>query len=495
MNHADTITIRFPAPSDGMETVLVLFGIGALFVAVLGTFRHWDRITSVLSKYPWKRASKAANLLSLVALVTLGPVAAGLFVLALAAAAAILLHAIFDLGLDAPRTGFGTGAVIVALIGAPFVIWRAVVAQKTVNVTEQGHITERINTAVQGLGAEKEVKRDGADSTDPNLEVRIGAIYALERIAQDSDRDHVQIMEILCAYIRQNAPAPQADDWPELEMKPGEDDGPLAADWADRLEAFREAQAERKTKLKPREDIQVALTVIGRRSETQRRLEAGRGVAAPFPFDREPPDYAGPEDGHDPAAMDAYLKNFEEWQETLRAYDGYRLDLRKADLRGADLSGLNFNGARLDFTFFQWADFMGARLQGAGLRKARLQGARLWVARLQGAMLWEARLPADLMGARLQGVNLDVARFDSETNLCAASLRGAAARSVDFTGMPEIADHLAGMFGDGSVTLPEGCDRPAHWPRRALHPLQFQEEWRAWQADPEGYAPPDKAGG
>jgi len=48
--------------------------------------------------------------------------------------------------------------------------------------------------------------------TVPNLEVRIGAILSLERIAQDSTthdkgRDHVRVMEILCAYIRNNAPA------------------------------------------------------------------------------------------------------------------------------------------------------------------------------------------------------------------------------------------------------------------------------------------------
>src|SRR6056297_2281902 len=84
-----------------------------------------------------------------------------LFALAVTAAGAILLHAIFDLGLGTPRTGFGTGAVIVALLGAPFVIWRAVVAQKTVSVQEQGQITDRINKAVQGLGAEKEVNRLG----------------------------------------------------------------------------------------------------------------------------------------------------------------------------------------------------------------------------------------------------------------------------------------------------------------------------------------------
>jgi hypothetical protein len=59
----------------------------------------------------------------------------------------------------------------------------------------------------------------------PNIEVRLGAILALERIAQDSTatdegRDHVRVMEILCAYIRENAPASEAQDHPYGEWVP-----------------------------------------------------------------------------------------------------------------------------------------------------------------------------------------------------------------------------------------------------------------------------------
>jgi len=532
----------------------------------------------------------------------LGPILSGvvmlLFVLAVAAAGAILLHAIFDLGLGTPRTGFGTGAVIVALLGAPFVIWRAVVAQRQADIAQEGQITDRINTAVQGLGAEKVVKErvfvpivstslghisPGAEierqirelpvrgkrgtwelieTTEPNLEVRIGAIYALERIAQDSDRDHVQIMEILCAYIRQNSPAPAEDDWPEPAMGEWEDIEPLEEDWLERLMAFREEQREAMAGLKLREDIQVAVEVIGRRSEKQRRLEAGRGVETAFPFDRDHEDDAGPEEGYDQAALEVHLRAVEQWKETLRAYEGYRLDLRSADLRGADLSGMNLNGAMLDGSCLQgahlWrtnlhgADLTEAGLQGAHLWETRLKGAHLWntrlqgvvlrqawlqgadlrEAQLQGAVLWQARLQganfeatrlqgAHLQGARLQGADLEATRlqganllgaqlqgahlwearlqgaelkaasFDSETDLTGTNLRGAAVTSVDLADIPHIADHLEGMFGDGSVTLLEGCDWPEHWPRHELGPEEFNEEWRKWQADPEGYTPPD----
>ena len=36
--------------------------------------------------------------------------------------------------------------------------------------------------------------------------MRLGGIYALERIAQESDDEHGPIVEILCAYVRNHAP-------------------------------------------------------------------------------------------------------------------------------------------------------------------------------------------------------------------------------------------------------------------------------------------------
>lgn len=49
------------------------------------------------------------------------------------------------------------------------------------------------------------------------LEIRLGGIYALERIARDSARDHWPVMEILTAFVREHrkwdpsAPTPRTD--------------------------------------------------------------------------------------------------------------------------------------------------------------------------------------------------------------------------------------------------------------------------------------------
>jgi hypothetical protein len=65
------------------------------------------------------------------------------------------------------------------IIGGAFALvalcfpWRRVVAgDRTVRITEQGHITDRYTKAIEQLG-----KFDGEK---PNIEIRLGAIYALE---------------------------------------------------------------------------------------------------------------------------------------------------------------------------------------------------------------------------------------------------------------------------------------------------------------------------
>ena len=69
------------------------------------------------------------------------------------------------------------------------------------------------------------------------MAIRLGGIYALERIAKDSEKDHGPIMEVLTAYVRENAPSREEEDTP---------DGPGP----------------------PPTDIQAILTVIGRRKTT-----------------------------------------------------------------------------------------------------------------------------------------------------------------------------------------------------------------------------------
>ena len=118
----------------------------------------------------------------------------------------------FELENEARRTvwqfmlGFGG---LVAL----FVAWRRVramdktaeAAQKNagaaleqVKLVERGQITERFTRAIDQLGATGKIG-------NPALEIRLGGIYALERIARDSVDDHWNVMEVLTAYVRNNS--------------------------------------------------------------------------------------------------------------------------------------------------------------------------------------------------------------------------------------------------------------------------------------------------
>ena len=133
-----------------------------------------------------------------------------------------------------------------ALIALPITLQRLEFSNRQTSAEEEGLITDRINAAVLGLGAEKTVKTEmngqSIERTEPNIEVRIGAILALERIAQKNLDVHIQIMEMIIAYVNANA-------------KPSS---------SSRDNQFREV---------PRQDVQIAFDMIGRRTEEQYDLE------------------------------------------------------------------------------------------------------------------------------------------------------------------------------------------------------------------------------
>jgi hypothetical protein len=79
-----------------------------------------------------------------------------------------------------------------ALLAGLYFTWR------NVSIAEEGRITDRFTKAIDQLGA------NNSDGTK-RIEVRLGGIYALERLARDSERDHGPVMEILTAYVRQNS--------------------------------------------------------------------------------------------------------------------------------------------------------------------------------------------------------------------------------------------------------------------------------------------------
>jgi uncharacterized protein YjbI with pentapeptide repeats len=337
-----------------------------------------------------------------------------------------------------PPSGLGAlglGTLLGALLGGPFLIYSTVLKHRTVGFQKEGHLTDRISKAVEQLGAEKTVKRAGSEETLPNIEVRIGGILSLERIAQDSTdydhgRDHVLCMEILCAYIRENAPASAAEDHSFGEWEPlpyCATDAERAAHLEKRKARFGSHYTDSKVYQwaqnlpEPRADVALALRVLGRRTAKQRQAEArwgkDAGPDAEWVFDLPCPSLPDATDDRATTAdeLAALQVKLRAWESKLDAYEGYRIDLRKTNLQRADLSDLIFSGAKLQ----------GARLDGANLRQTRLKGANLRQTRLEAADLWQARLEgATLLQARMEGARLQKARMEG-AGLAEAWLEGA----------------------------------------------------------------------
>ena len=134
------------------------------------------------------------------------------------------------------------GTLIQALAGLA-IIGGGVLTLRGIQVNREGQITERFTRAIDQLGSKV-------------LEVRIGAIYALERLARDSRLDRQAIIEILTAYLREHA----------------RHDGPLDAD--------------RPSEHPPPADIQALLTVIRRRHITSQGTCLDGGISCIRPASR-----------------------------------------------------------------------------------------------------------------------------------------------------------------------------------------------------------------
>jgi uncharacterized protein YjbI with pentapeptide repeats len=309
------------------------------------------------------------------------------------------------------------GAVI--LLGAYFTYRQLQTGREQLQIAQQGQVTERFTRAIDQLG-------------HPELDVRLGGIYALERIANDSPNDRTTIAEVLTAFVRGHAP------WPPRLPGQYRADAPI--------EQVPELQARAP-------DVQAALTVLARRQP----LPKPRGR-----LDLEASDLrkARLEDAD---LQDASLAKAN-LQETI---------LDAAKLQGAILYNVNLQGAVLADAQLQKASFDGAQLQGAHLERAQLQGAILDGANLQGADLERAQLQgaqlersqlqeARLAGAQLQHADLERAQLQKavlvgaqlqETHLERAQLQGARLRHAHLQGA-----ELAGAHIDPRTTLPDDFD-------------------------------------
>jgi uncharacterized protein YjbI with pentapeptide repeats len=343
-------------------------------------------------------------------------------------------------------------ATFAAAIGAAVVAVTALMRHfAQTEADRQRRIVESFSKAVEQLGSDK-------------LELRLGAIFALERLSKESPNDYWTIMEVLTAFVRErmryantNLMARLSERAYFLWLQAGKPEGYSEALWA---EAVRIQQREEIPT-----DIAAILTVIKRRSQRDRGREKERG-----------------------------------WRFDLHGTYLWGASLDKVDLQGADLSGARLEIAELQDAHLEGANLFGAHLEGANLRGAHLEGAELDEAHLEGAGLVNAHLDratlgcavlagAFLRGAHLEGAVLSEANLE-KANLAHAHLEGADLNGVNLEGAylhdahfegAELSDaHLEGAnllgakgltddqlfqaHGDGKTILPRGMARPNIWP-------------------------------
>jgi len=260
-------------------------------------------------------------------------------------------------------------------VGAYFT-WR------TFALNREGQITERFTRAVEQLANKKQ------------LDVRLGGIYALERIAHDSETHYEPVLEVLTAFLRENArwrpDTVRADAEAASPARPGK--------------PAKDGKAPDLSRL--RTDIQAAATVLGRRDRRHERA-------------------------------------------------GYRLDLRGVDLRNASLRGAHLESALLGAAHLDDADLREAHLEDAILSEAHLERADLSWANLVGAFFEDAHLEkailnvADLNGAWLSKAHL------KEAHLYKAQLAGAFLGGADLEGAEVTRDQLTDATLDDDTRLPE----------------------------------------
>ncbi len=82
-------------------------------------------------------------------------------------------------------------------LGTLYFTWESVAnTNKQIRIAERQEVTERFSRAVDQLNA----------CGDENLARRLGGIYALEGVADDSDAYHVPVLELLTTYVREHTP-------------------------------------------------------------------------------------------------------------------------------------------------------------------------------------------------------------------------------------------------------------------------------------------------
>jgi hypothetical protein len=238
-------------------------------------------------------------------------------------------------------TGLSSSAVTLLVAGVGYRNYQELQRNNATNYQAliDKNTADRFSKGVEQLGNE-------------NIHVRLGGIFALEQIANTEDLYYWQIMEILTAYVRVRSPWPSQSESQESS------------------EESNQAEPLQESKIKPNEDIQAVMTVLGRRKSIHQNVEEAK------------------------------------------------LDLSGANLQGLRVGyGSNLQNINFERTNLRNANLIHVNLQGARFYCSNLQEVYFWYSNLEGGMFCRA----DVKDAKFMGANLDnvefILRYDSTTGI------------------------------------------------------------------------------
>ena len=284
-------------------------------------------------------------------------------------------------------TARNVGLLLFGVVAIAFAVWRGVVASRQAKTSQRGLLNERYQKGAEMIGSDV-------------LTVRLGGIYALQRLAEENaEQYHIQIMRLLCVFVHH----PTGDK--------GRD--------ANNNATGTEGQPENKY-YPVREDVHAAMKAIGTRSRVGIKLEQEEV----FHLDLSGAHLQG-----------AHLQGAHLIEADLNGANLIGANLIGAHLQGADLQGVelieadlnsaHLNGAHLNGAILEFAHLIVVRLQDADLNSAHLQGALLIDADLTGANLFGV----DLADADLTGANLTTSKLSKAKGLTQQQLDRAVAVS------------------------------------------------------------------
>jgi hypothetical protein len=236
---------------------------------------------------------------------------------------------------------------VATVIGGLAIFVSFYTSQRQLGVQQQVQFTDRYSRAIDEIAA--------SDSTgSPRLAVRVGGLYVLEQIMDTSEAQHASIVDVLCAYIRDNST--------QKALQP--DNG-------------------------TRGDVRVALTILGRRNremefsaDHKRKL----GLLKSLIFERQ--------------ITDSFSARFVPPKLDLSDSNLPYVELSQLVLGGASLSGAHLPYCRAILSDLTAVDFSNADLSGCTLASV-LDGANFANANLQLATVSGKVSNVNFQGAQL----------------------------------------------------------------------------------------------